>query len=198
MALQTAPGTTSRSEYFLLRDSETGEAKTGLTSASSGAKASYIRSGGTAVSFSLSDLAAADSAYSSGGMKEVSSANAPGIYRLDVPNAAYAAGAAAVHVSLTFDSTLAEGLTVELRNPVSNVGSGAIEYTVLVQNSGLTPIAGAEVWLSTDSAGTNVIAGALSTDASGLATFYVDAGSYYLWVSAESYTGTNPTSVTVS
>lgn len=196
--MQITPGTTSKSLYWLLRDSTTGEAKTGLTALSSGALASYTREGGTSVSIALSDLAAADSAYSSGGFKETSSSLAPGQYRLDVPNAALAAGASSVMFSLNFDSTLSEGLRVELQSSVSNVGSGGVEYTVLVQNDALAPLPGISVWITTDEPGSNVVAGVLTTSAFGLVTFYLDPGNYFLWQQGENFSGTNPTAITVT
>lgn len=77
------------------------------------------------------------------------------------------------------------------------VGPGAISHTVTV-NSGGNPVDGAEVWVSTDSSGNNVVAGTLTTDAFGKATFMLDAGSYYLWAQRSGVNFTNPTAFTVS
>lgn len=63
----------------------TGKLATNLTG-------SYWRQGGTRTAITLSDLAAVNSAYSSGGVKEVDATNMPGLYRLDVPDAAFATG----------------------------------------------------------------------------------------------------------
>lgn len=76
----------------------TGIAHTDLTSAS------YLRQGGTRTAISLSALASVDSAYSSGGWKELDATNLPGLYRLDVPDAALATGADWVIVDVA-DST---------------------------------------------------------------------------------------------
>lgn len=76
------------------------------------------------------------------------------------------------------------------------IGPGSVSYTVTVDD-GSNPLDGAEVWVSTDSAGLNVVAGTLNTDAMGQVTFLLDAGSYYLWVSHSGYDATNPTAVTV-
>lgn len=77
------------------------------------------------------------------------------------------------------------------------VGSGAIEYTVTITD-GTDPLDGVECWITTDSAGTNVIAGTVSTNASGEAVFMLDAGTYYLWKQLSGYEFTNPETLTVS
>jgi hypothetical protein len=77
-------------------------------------------------------------------------------------------------------------------------GSGAISFPVTINDEDSNPIDGVEVWVSTDSAGTNVVAGTLSTDALGLATFMLDAGAYYVWRQASGYNFTNPVAITVS
>lgn len=84
-------------------------------------------------------------------------------------------------------------------NYVSSVGSGAIAYVVTVtQPDGTTPISGCSVWVTTDSGGSNTIAGPLYTNTSGSATFLLAAGSYYLWRTIPGWNFTNPTSITVS
>lgn len=77
-------------------------------------------------------------------------------------------------------------------------GSGAISFPITVQDEDSNPIDGVEVWVTTDSAGTNVVAGTLSTDALGLATFMLDAGTYYVWRQKSGYNFTNPVTITVS
>ena len=63
---------------------------------------------------------------------------------------------------------------------------------------GVTPPVGADVWVSTDEAGANVIAGTLLTDPLGRVTFMLDAGTYYLWVQSTSVTFDNPAVIEVS
>ena len=82
--------------------------------------------------------------------------------------------------------------------PVSAVGNGAISFPVTVNDEDSNPIDGVEVWITTDSGGTNVVAGTLSTDALGVATFMLDAGDYYVWRQASGYNFTNPVAITVS
>lgn len=80
----------------------------------------------------------------------------------------------------------------------TGVGAGPIEweYTVTNSSTGL-PVASATVWVSTDSAGRNVIA-QTTTDNSGVATFYLTAGDYYVWRAKAGMSFTNPDSETVS
>lgn len=87
-------GATSQSVYFDLLDSTstTGGRKTGLVYNTSSLTAYYVRNQGSATAITLATLAAANSAFSSGGFKEVDATNMPGVYRLDVPDAALAAG----------------------------------------------------------------------------------------------------------
>ena len=62
-------------------------------------------------------------------------------------------------------------------------GTGAISDTMTVTVSG-TPVAGFDVWVSTDEAGDNVIAGVLVTNAQGVVTFDLDIASG-LWAHAQ-------------
>ena len=61
-------------------------------------------------------------------------------------------------------------------------GAGAITWphTVTDEITG-NPIADCDVWVSTDAAGSNVIAGSLKTDQNGVVTFFLDAGTIYVW-----------------
>lgn len=95
-------GATSQTVYVEILDSTstTGGRKTGLAYNTAGMTAYYVRNGGSSTSITLATLAAANSAYSSGGFKEVDATNMPGIYRLDLPDAAVAASATDVVVTL--------------------------------------------------------------------------------------------------
>jgi hypothetical protein len=87
-------GTTSQSVYVEVLDSTstTGGRKTGLVFNTSSLTGYYVRNGGTATAITLATLAAANSAWATGGFKEVDATNMPGVYRLDVPDAALATG----------------------------------------------------------------------------------------------------------
>lgn len=95
-------GATSQSIYIEVLDSTstTGGRKTGLAYNTSSLTAYYVRAGGSATSITLATLAAANSAYSSGGFKEVDATNMPGVYRLDIPDAAIAASVPSVVVTV--------------------------------------------------------------------------------------------------
>ena len=84
-ALTIAPGSTSQSIELYL-------GVTGLTASTSGLSARYNRTRTASVSIPLVARTIAQ-AWTSGGFAEVDSANMPGVYRLDLPDAALAAGA---------------------------------------------------------------------------------------------------------
>ncbi|MFA6100449.1 MAG: hypothetical protein WC750_06310 [Patescibacteria group bacterium] len=77
-------------------------------------------------------------------------------------------------------------------------GAGAITwiYTLTDSVTG-APIDGAELWVSSDSAGTNILATGI-TDDNGRATFYLDAGTVFVWRKKAGYDFTNPDQETVS
>lgn len=95
-------GSVDQSIYFEVPDSTstTGGKKTGLVFNSAGLTAYYVRNGGTATAITLATLAAANSAHSDGGFKEVDATNMPGVYRLDTPDAVCATGAESAVVTL--------------------------------------------------------------------------------------------------
>jgi hypothetical protein len=94
-------GATSQTVYIEVLDSTstTGGRKTGLAFGTSGLTAYYARIGAAATAITLVTQTASG-AWSSGGFAEVDSANMPGVYRLDVPNAAVASGVDSVVVTL--------------------------------------------------------------------------------------------------
>jgi hypothetical protein len=63
----------------------------------------------------------------------------------------------------------------------SAAGAGALQRTIRCRDQASNPIEGASVWVATDAAGTNIVAGALTTDSNGIVTVLLDAGSYYVW-----------------
>ena len=85
-----APASTSQSvELFL--------GATGLTFSTSGLAAYYVRNQSAPVAITLVTQTPTG-AWASGGFAEISSSLVPGVYRLDVPNAAFAAGASDVTI----------------------------------------------------------------------------------------------------
>jgi hypothetical protein len=77
-------------------------------------------------------------------------------------------------------------------------GAGAISWTyTLTDADDGTPIDGAEVWVTTDAAGVDVVASG-STNSFGVVTFMLDAGAYYFWRKCSGYNFNNPDLETVS
>ncbi len=71
-------------------------------------------------------------------------------------------------------------------------GSGAITFIYTLTSSvNAAPIAQADVWVTTDEAGANVIASGTTSD-TGTVTFYLDAGTYYVWRAKSGWDFTNP------
>lgn len=78
------------------------------------------------------------------------------------------------------------------------VGSGALSCTWTQKDDDGNPMDNVQIWITTDEAGVNVIAGTLLTNASGEATFMLDAGTYYVWREKAGYNFTNPQTWVVS
>jgi hypothetical protein len=77
-------------------------------------------------------------------------------------------------------------------------GAGAISHVYTLTDSvDGTPIDGAEVWVTTDAAGVNVVASG-TTNSSGIVTFMLDAGTYYFWRRRSGYNFINPDTETVA
>lgn len=108
-----APGSTSQSIELYL-------GATGLTASTSGLSARYNRTRTASVSIPLVARTIAQ-AWTSGGFAEVDATNMPGVYRLDVPDAALAAGA--------------EDVTVVVRGAS---GTNGAVMTIKLSSGGLT------------------------------------------------------------
>jgi hypothetical protein len=94
-------GTTSYTANIFIQDSTvtTGAGKTGLVYNTASLTAYYVRPGAAAVSITLATQTVTG-AWSSGGFVEVDATNMPGVYRLDIPDAALAAGKTSVAILL--------------------------------------------------------------------------------------------------
>lgn len=88
---QIAPGATDVTRYIVLYDSITGEPATGLTITD--LDLTYVRNRAAVVTAAAAALAAVDSAHADNSAIEVDATNCPGLYRVDWPDAAFAAGA---------------------------------------------------------------------------------------------------------
>ena len=89
-------------------------------------------------------------------------------------------------------------LDAKVSSVADTTGSGAITHTITVKTVGGDPIDNVKVWVSTDAAGTNVVAGTLRTDSNGEVEFMLDAGTYYSWREHGGYNFTNPQTETVA
>lgn len=90
-------GDTSQTIYVHLKHSTTGQGLTGLAFNTASLVAYYTRALSAATAITLATQTVTG-AYSSGGFVEVSSANAPGLYRLDLPDAVLATGVGIVNI----------------------------------------------------------------------------------------------------
>jgi len=78
---------------------------------------------------------------------------------------------------------------------LSGEGAGSTPNEITLSD-GTNPIADADVWVTTDSAGTNIIAGTLQTNSLGKVTFMLDTDvTYYLWVQKDGWNFSNPTTI---
>jgi hypothetical protein len=99
-----------------------------------------------------------------------------------------------VDTGTTIPATLT---TIEGKIDAIAPGAGAIEWTYTVATSGGVPISGVSVWCTSDVAGTVVLQSG-TTNASGVVTFWLAAGTVYVWCYKEGYNFTNPDVETVS
>lgn len=78
-------------------------------------------------------------------------------------------------------------------------GPGSLDVTVTITDDGGTPLDGVGVWISTDQAGQNVIAGTKYSNALGHVGFKLDAGAYWCHRQLAGYEfSPNPAQITVS
>jgi hypothetical protein len=103
-------GSTEQSVLLRFLDDPDGTPETSVDNTTAGLSLWYRRDGGLNVTFAAASLAALDSAHVDGGIKHVSD----GYYRVDVPDAAFAAGAAGVMIGAAATSMVAVGCYVPL------------------------------------------------------------------------------------
>jgi uncharacterized protein YeeX (DUF496 family) len=122
----------------------------------------------------------------------------------DMSDIRSAIAAVTVTVSASDISDIASAVKVILNSDLSDIlsgvrrltGAGALAVTITVKD-GAVLLDGADVWITTDLAGTNIVARGY-TNALGVIIFYLDVGTYYIWKQLSGYTFTNPESITVS
>lgn len=87
--------------------------------------ASYWRQGGSRTSITMVNLGAITDAHSDGGWEEVDATNMPGVYRFDVPDAAFSSGADWVIISLKVATCFVESFMFSLTTGVNARSMGA-------------------------------------------------------------------------
>jgi len=148
---------------------------------------SYWRQGGIRVDIPAVTLAAVGSAHADGGFKEVDAVNMPGLYRFDLPDAAIATGADWVVITVQVAGCYVFFQMLSLTANIIDLGAGAIEWTYTLTDSVTGgPIDGAEIWVTSDSAGLYVLASG-TTNTLGQVTFMLDAGTVYVWARKSGY-----------
>ncbi len=106
-------GATDVTTYFVIRTAADGTATTGATITAIDLQ--YVRSGAApAAKVDASALGATDSAHSDNKAIEIDATDAPGLYRVDWPDAAFAAGAREVILSVKLASSFTEHLRVQI------------------------------------------------------------------------------------
>ena len=79
------------------------------------------------------------------------------------------------------------------------VGSGANEVQLTVTDADGDAVPDVAVHVTSDKAGTTLVAGPVMTDANGQTpTLNLDTGTLYRWAAKDEYTFTNPTAITVT
>lgn len=97
----------------------------------------------------------------------------------------YSAGSVGYILGTNLDATVSSG----------GQGAGAISFTYTLTSGG-SPVADADIWVSTDNASANVIASG-QTDQNGQVTFWLDTGTVYVWRQKSGTNFTNPDTETV-
>jgi hypothetical protein len=111
-------GSTNVTTYFVLRLAATGVEATGLTIANM--DLTYVRSGSApAAKVDATALAATDTAHTDNHAIEVDATNMPGVYRVDWPDAAFAAGVKQVILTVKVATCFTEHMAVDIDSPVN-------------------------------------------------------------------------------
>jgi hypothetical protein len=121
-------GATDQSIVVMLRAEADGQGLTGLAHDTAGLTAYYKRGhSGAATAITLATLASGAAAHADGGFVAVDGANMPGVYRLDLPDAAVASGAPFVTVGITGAAGLLDAAFTAPLVDAINVTSGKVE-----------------------------------------------------------------------
>lgn len=127
-----APGSTDVSVMVRIVDATDKTPETGVTAASAGLSLTYWRQGAAAaVGLTEVDLTAPDDAHADGGLLHLGA----GYYRLDLPDAAFLAGADFVQVYGSVTGMIVEGLHIQLESAAAAILAAALaalaDYNVI-------------------------------------------------------------------
>lgn len=187
-------GATSNSVFIELVDSTTGLPKTGIVYTD--VTGSYVRTRAARVAITMATLASASASFSSGGFILVDDTNQPGVYRFDVPDAAFATGVTAVVVTIkaTGCRTVSRLFDlVDVNNQVAyapNVAAAAIGGLLTAPTTANTGLADVTrllgtAWLTPTTAGTpdvNLTTTALGAIWNRLTSSLTTVGSIGKWI----------------
>lgn len=96
------------------------------------------------------------------------------------------------HVAFGFTGVSAVPATVQVYTELAAAGVGAIEWDYTLTSSvDASPIADANVWVTSDVGGNTVLASG-TTDQNGVVTFFLDAGTVYVFRQKTGWNFVNP------
>lgn len=130
---------------------------------------------------------------------ELSSSNAPGLYKLALTSGMMdTLGEFQLHVtgSGADPTDIVWQVCTSLPGEPTTSGSGSVSTTITITVLG-NPQDGVDVWVTTDANGDDIVASGI-TDAFGEVTFLLDPGTYYAWKQLSGYDFTNPETLTVT
>ena len=176
--MQVAPGSTDQSVTLYIVDSGDGTPEQGVTSVTAGLNLWYRREGEAIVNLaSISDLTLLTDAHTDEGMLHIDD----GQYRVDWPDAAFAAGVPRVQLGGAVTGMVVLPVYVDLTPNTANAGADPIVLT-LTDIATTDPIPDAQIWVTSDAGGSSVVDGLWTSNSSGEVTVLLDAGStYYFW-----------------
>ncbi len=130
----------SKTIMLMVLDSSTGLPKTGLAFGDV-ATAAFVRNREAAVTFSAITLASPSAAYASGGFVEIDSTNMPGLYRLDIPDAALAGTPDQTVIYLTFTPADTNAQPVQIDMNHQDFTDFALEVDTIAELAQAVPLA---------------------------------------------------------
>ena len=144
MSRRVYKGATDVSVVIRILDSTTGLPETAVEHTETGIDLEYRREGAASVDITEAALAALTTAHTDGGIEHIGN----GYYRLDVPDAAFAAGASGVLIHGTITDMLVVGTYVELVDPPAprkGVALSNVSFYMVDSTDGVSPETGLTV-----------------------------------------------------